>query len=837
MFGLGFIEILWQDVRYGARMLGRNPGFTLVAALSFALGIGANSTIFSALDASLLRPTPYRDAESLVFLFGTNIARGQTRGWVATADFLDWQERNRAFEHLGLAGDGTSKSTLNDSGPPEKVAFQHVTPDLFELLGVKAAIGRGFDAAEVRRSVNTLVLSYEFWQRRYGGDAGVIGRKVTLGGRPGTIVGVMPAGFQILSGGSGTDIWEALNLGAPGAANRKIPWLVGVGRLKPEASLSEAQAEMSAIAGQLEQAYPDTNKGRGIRLQLVTEALRAGPKSVLYPLFGVTGFVLLIACANVAGLLLSRSASRKKEMAMRAAVGAGRGRLVRQLLTEGVLLAALGGLLGVGVAYAGIRIFDALTPGWFSAHHLTLNTAVLAFTFLVSVLVGVLVALAPALHAARHDLNDAIKKNVQAVGRGAGNSARKALVVSEVALALILLVGAGLMIRSFLKVVSMDSGFDPHGLLTMHVDLSGPSYSEPAAVRDIDITRFHPRLQLFYDSVLENARALPGVESAALVSWLPMGRGTVGPRQRPFLIAGQPAPPPAEMPTALYNMVSPDYFRVMRIPLRRGRYLTERDTVQAPWAVVINESMARQFWPGEDPIGKTLTIATIQEELPRTVVGIAGDVRQFSLASKERPEMYTSFDQQPALYGDGAQNRRHRILVLRTNVKPEGLSAAVREHVRRLDPSQPVYDPRTMEQVLADSASPWRFYMMLLGIFAGVALLLASVGLHGLIAYSVQERTHEIGIRIAVGAGQSQVLRMVIRQGMLLVLIGLALGLAGSMALTRLMAAAPLFDVQPTDPVTLAGVSALLAAVSLGAVFWPAYKASRIDPLHALRSE
>ncbi|MEX2262566.1 MAG: ABC transporter permease [Bryobacteraceae bacterium] len=830
------MDTVWQDVRYGARMLARNPGFTLVATLSFALGIGANSTIFSALHATIFRVLPYQDPDRLVLIWGKNVSSGGGRNAVAPADFLDWRAQQSTFQQFALVEPGSHRTTLNDSGSAERVSFQRVSPDLFPLLGVNPLMGRHFAAEEIHQGNDSVMLSYEFWQRRYGGDAAVVGRKITVRGAPVTVAGIMPPAFEIL-GGNGTDIWQALNLASGQGQNRKIPWLAGVGRLKPAGTLVAAQTELSAIAARLEQAYPDTNKGRGVVLDPLSELFADAYKSTLYPLFGVTGFVLLIACANVAGLLLSRSAARRKELVMRAAVGAGRGRLVRQLLTEGTLLALLGGLFGVAVAFAGIRMFAAFAPSWLPTRDLGINAQVLAFTFAVTVCTGVLAALAPAVQAARQDLNNVIKEGARSVASGSHGLARKTLVIAEVALALVLLAGSGLMIRSFLGVVSVNPGFDPRELVTMHIDLTGPRYVEWAPDGEgSNLFSIHPTVEPFYDRVLEHTRALPGIQSASLVSWLPIGFGSVGPRARQFRISGRPTLPPTERPFATYNMVDPDYFRTMRIPLRKGRYLTEQDAAQSPWAAVINESMARRFWRDEDPIGQALTIATIDAELPRTVVGVVGDVRQQSLTQEANPEIYTSFRQQPAIYGDGWQNRLHRILVARTSMKPESLATAVRENARNLDPDQPVYDAFTMEQVLARSAAPWRLYMILLGVFAGVALLLASIGLYGLIAYSVSERTQEIGIRMAVGAAQHQVLRMVLKQGMRLVLIGLAIGLAGSLALTRLIAFA-LYGVTPTDAVTLAAVCGVLAAVSLAAVFWPAYRASRIDPLHALRSE
>jgi putative ABC transport system permease protein len=830
--GVSALESTVQDLRYALRVLRKSPGFTLAAVLSLALGIGGNSAMFSVIHAMILRPPPYQDVAQLVMIGSSNLLTNQNGGPVTSGDFLDWRKQARSFEQLSLCS-GAYQVTMVDSGSAERIRWQPVTTNLFDLLGVRPVLGRSFSEQDGPSSVRPVILSHEFWQRRFGGDPNVLGRMLTING-PATVIGAMPRGFQILDWGEPTEIWYPLNLTVPEAALRRIPWLACIGRLNPRTSIVQAQAEMSAIAQQLEQAFPDTNKGRGVFIEPLQQAITGGLGPVLYPLFGAVGFVLLIACANVANLLLARAGTRRREIVVRAALGAGRARLIRQLLTESVLLAVFGGLVGIGVALGGIRLFEALAPSWLKLQEITLNVSVAGFTLAVSVVTGVLAGLAPAIQTSRPDLNESLKEAARASGGRWQGRTRAALVAGEVALALILLAGAGLMLSSLVRLLQVDPGFKPVSLLTMHLDLSGPRYVNVVEHRDIAMRSISPQVEVVYEKVLQGVRNLPGVESVSLVSWLPHGRGTRGPRSRRFVIGGRPEPPPNELPSAAYNMVSPDYFQTMRIPLIRGGPLSEQHTQSSPWVVVINEAMARKFWPSEDPIGQVITIRTIKEERPRQIVGIVGNVRQGSLSREPNPEFYALYSQQPPVYGDGFQNRVHRNLVVRTTLKPESLIAVVRAEVMKLDRDQPVYDLRAMEEVVASSTAPWRFYLTLLGVFAGISLLLAAIGIYGVVSYAISERTQEIGIRMALGAGRRDVLRLVFYQGLKLTAAGLAVGLAGSLALTRFIVGF-LYGVKPSDPLTFAGAILLLGVIACAAIFQPAWRATRVDPSTALR--
>ena len=825
------MHTLAQDIRYGFRILRKSHVVTLVAVLSLALGIGGNSTMFSVIHTLLLQPPPYKDVDRLAVIFGSSVSKGRGRTAIAGADLLDWRKQSRSFEYLELTDGSSDVQTLSVSGPPERIRSSYVSPDLFRALGVKPVLGRSFSDTETRAGVQTVMLSYEFWQRRFGSDPGALGRSLVYQGNPVTIIGVMPLGSAIFGGN--VDIWEPANL-AQGAMNRKIPWLIGIGRLKASVTLAQAQAELSGIARQLEQAYPDTNKDRGVLIDPLQLALTAGLKEDLYPLSGAVGFVLLIACANVANLLLARAGARKREIVVRVALGAGRARIVRQLLTESVILATVGGFLGWSVAFWGIKLFQALAPEWFpNVQQIALNLPVAGFTFGVSVATGILVGLVPAMQASRPDLNESLKAS-RGSGRSQGRT-RAALVMGEVALALVLMVGAGLMVNSLIRVSHTSPGFDPAKLVTLQIDLSGLRYTR--AIEQGDTTNtISPEVEPFYDRVLERVRSLPGVESAALASWLPQGQGAAGPRERRFVIAGRPELSTQEQPQAFYNMVSPDYFLTLHIPVIRGRFLTNRDTQNAPWVVVVNEVMARQFWPNQDPIGQLVTIKTIKEERPREVVGVVGNVRQIWRGGRFNPEFYAPFQQQPPVYGDGWQNRLHRFVVARTTLKPDSVMAVARAEALALDRDQPVSDLHTMDEFLSASAAPWRFYLALLGTFAGISLFLAAIGIYGVISHSIGERTHEIGIRMAIGAARGDVLRLVFRHGLTLTIVGLIIGLAASFALTRVIAGF-LYGVKATDPLTLATATVLLAAIACAAILQPARRASRVDPSVALRHQ
>jgi putative ABC transport system permease protein len=825
-----------NDLRYTFRLLLKGPGFTLVAVLSLALGIGANTTIFSVINSVMLRPLPYENADRWVAVFETVPELGQTREWAATANFLDWEKQNQVFDRLELISGGPDTVTLSGSGETERIGKQVVTPSFFQSLGVQTVLGRTFLPED--DLTHMIVLSHDFWQRRFGGDPKLLGQTLYVGGTPYTVIGVLSPGFQFFGWGDKIDSWDAIDFKNPDWINRSVHWLFAVARLKPAVTLNQAQAAMDGIALQLAQAYPDTNKGRGIRLEPLRQAVRAMENygEVLYPLFGAVAFVLLIACTNIANLLLARASTRKKEIAIRSSLGAGQFRLVRQMLTESILLALAGGLLGLFLSVWGIEIVVALAPEWFAQiHQITINNRVLAFTLVVSILSGILFGLAPAWQSSKPNLNETLKEGGRTSAGASRHRTRSVLVVTEVALALVLLIGAGLMINSFLRLQRVKPGFHPENLLTAEVYLGGPKYLSTAPKREIDMNRISPQVGTFCRQVLERLNALPGVRSAAMIDFLPTTGW--GYPVDPFTIAGRPVQALGERPVIEYKSVSPTYFKTMQIPVLRGRDFTEQDVEASPWVVVINRSMAEKFWPNENPIGQVITLGTVSEERPREIVGVVENVRQAGLAQEPRPEMYLPYLQQLEIcLGNRKMARLHKSLVIRAASSSAELTTAVRRAVAELDKDQAVYGFRSMNQVLASSTSPYRFYMLLLGIFAGVALVLAAIGIYGVISYSVNERTHEIGIRLALGAQPQEVLALILKHGLILSLIGAALGLAASLAATRILSSF-LFAVTPHDPITFTLVSLVLIMITLLATYLPARRATKVDPVVALRYE
>ncbi|PYV38172.1 MAG: hypothetical protein DMG06_26330 [Acidobacteria bacterium] len=826
-----------NDLRYGFRMLLKSPGFTIVAVLSLALGIGANTTIFSVISTVMFRPLPYENADRWVAVFETMPERGQTRGWAATANFLDWEKQNQVFDRMELIAGGPDTVTLSHVGETERIGMQVVTPSLFQSLGVKPVLGRTFLAEQDLGQ--TIVLSHNFWQRRFGSDPKLLGQTFYVNGDPYTVVGILSPGFQFFGWEAGEiDCWGAIDFKNPDWINRSVHWLFAVARLKPGVTLEQAQAAMHAVALQLAQAYPDTNKGRGVRLEPLRQAVRAVENygEVLYPLFGAVAFVLLIACTNIANLLLARASTRQKEIAIRSSLGAGKFRLVRQMLTESVLLALMGGLLGLFLSVWGIEIFVALAPEWFAQiHQITINTRVLTFTLLVSILSGILFGLAPAWQSSKPNLNETLKEGGRTSAGAARHRTRSALVVTEVALALVLLIGAGLMLNSFLRLQQVKPGFQPENLFTAEVYLGGPKYLSMAPKREIDMNRISPQVGTFCHQVLERLNALPGVRSAAMIDFLPTTGW--GYPVDPFTIVGRPVPPQGQQPVVEYKAVSPTYFKTMQIPLLRGRELTERDAEASPWVVVINRAMAEKFWPNEDPIGQVVTLGTVREERPREIVGMVENVHQAGLAQEPKPEMYLPYLQQLDIcLGNRKMARLHKSLVIRAASPSAELTTVVRRAVAEVDKEQAVYGFRSMNQVLANSTSPYRFYMLLLGIFAGVALVLAAIGIYGVISYSVSERTHEIGIRLALGAQPQEVLALMLKHGLILALIGVVLGLAASFAAARVLSSF-LFAVTPHDPITFSIVSLVLIMITLLATYLPARRATKVDPVVALRYE
>jgi predicted permease len=828
------IDRFGQDLRQGWRQLARSPGFTLVAVLSIALGTGVNSTIFSVINAIQFRPLPYPDADRLVMIFETREQRIlDWNGEPAVANVMDWKKQNHVFEDIALTDPYSEEQTLTGLDAAERVRTQAGSFNLFPLLGVVPVVGRGFDIQEFRQGGRPYILSYEFWKRRFEKSPQVLGMSLTLEGVPGTVVGVMPPGFSVFRSRD-VDIWRMMDAESPGYAKRNDHWNFPIARLKPNVSLAQAQAEMNTITAALAKEYPEVNRGTGARVDTLRKVVSGGVQT-LYPLMGAVGFVLLIACANVSNLLLARMATRQKEMTLRACLGASRMRLLRQLLTEALLLATLGGALGLVFTGWGIRLFRIVAPRFFSGLEVTsADPRVLLFTLAISILTGIIFGLVPAVSASKARLNEALKS---AISRRRRPATSGVLVVVEVALAMLLLIGAGLMINTILRLQGVDPGLDARNVLTMEVSLQGTRYSQP--VPNL-LRRVNPEAPRFYQELLSRIALVGGVESVAMIGQLP----TRYLEDRTFTILSS-APAEGRRPQTGFAQISPGFFQTMRIPLKRGRYLTADDNETAPWTAVINETLAQQYFPNEDPLGKSVRLrmepSQMEEDGPRQIVGIVGDVRHRGLVSRAPAAMYASYLQEPRVYPPGrATGLLRQNIVIRT--KPRSgeligsLAQTVRNIVADLDKDQPVYRIMSMEEVLAGSFSYTQFYEQLFGIFAAMALTMAAIGIYGVISYGVTERTHEVGIRMALGAQRREIMRLIVRRGLLLALAGIAIGIAAALSLNRVIARF-LFGVAPTDPLTFVVVSLLLGGVALVACYIPARKAARLDPLIALRNE
>jgi putative ABC transport system permease protein len=828
-----------HDLRYAARGLRKNPGFTLVAVVTLALGISANTTIFSAMNAVLLRRLPYPDSDRLVTIVNRPQHQPGHRISVSSGDLVHWSDENRVFERIEGTEWGAEPNALSGAGTPERVGLQYVTWGLCPMLSVRPVLGSLLpenDAA--KKDLAGVFISYEFWQRHFGGDPKVVGRSLFIDNSPGWVMAVLRPGFDLF-GNAPPDVVEPIGLDrmGPSATQR---WLMGVGKLKPGITIEQAQASMDVLAHHLEQAYPDTNKGLGVAIQPLRDGLFGWSRQFLYPLFGAVAFVLLIACSNIANLLLSRAATRRKEIGIRVALGASRLRLIRQVLTESVLLAVAGGILGLVFSIWGIKLFVALSPQWFPhTKTISIDARVLWFTLAISVFTGILFGLAPALRASKADLNDSLKEGGRSSAPGARHRTRSALVVVEVAMALVLLVAAGLMMNTLTRVLRADPGFNPNHLVTLEVRLIGTKYLDDSQWEKTSLDLVMPQIGIFCRELLERVKTLPGVESAAVIDWLPMSDDG-GPQGYSFTIAGRPPVNFGERPNGLFSAISADYFRAMQIPLLRGRPLTEQDVGAAPWVVVINDVMAQKFWPNQDPIGQVITVhqdLISAEERPREIVGVVGNVRQYRAGNDPVPEMYVPYSQQPAhCTSSQAETRLHKSLVVRTSLESKGLTESLRNAVAELDRDSPVFGIRTVREVVSNSSHLERFYTQLLGIFAAVALLLAAIGIYGVLSYSVSERSHEIGLRMALGAQSGQVLRLVLKEGLLLSLIGVAIGLAASFGATPLIASF-LYGVKPHDPLTLGLVSLFLIGITIVATYIPARRATAVDPMVTLRHE
>jgi putative ABC transport system permease protein len=803
------METLLKDIRFGIRSLLKRPGFTTVAVITLALGIGANSAIFSVVNAVLLRPLSYPESERIVIFDGINAAQGITQSNMSVPDFADWQSQNHVFEQM--AGFVTGGSVLTNGDETERVRGSGVTADFFPLMRTNAVMGRALQADDAQKGRdNVIVLSYGLWQRRFGGDQNVVGNQVIVSGESVTIVGVMPPGFDYPAQ---TELWVPFPLD-PAAERRDNRYLNVITRLKPGVTLAAAQAQMNTINQRLAQSYVETNSNWTVQLTILRERLVGALRSSLLLLLGAVVFVLLIACANVANLLLARATVRQKELAVRSALGASRFRIIRQLLTESILLSAVGGGIGLLLSVWLTKLLIAISPPNSPRFdEIRPDARVFAFTLGLTVLTGLLFGLAPALQASRVDLNERLKEGGRSGASGAGhNRIRSLMMVSEIALSFMLLVGAGLLIKSFMQLRDVSPGFNPSNVLSVRVSLPSAKYPKG-----------EPRVQMLRQT-LEHLKSLPGVESASAVLSLPLGGDTfnVG---RSLIREGRPFTP-EESSNAMYSVATPDYFRTLQIPLISGRLFTDQDAEQAPKIVIVNESMARQLWPGESPVGKRITIWR-DEKFPREIVGVVGDTKP-SLDADAGSQMYVPYAQDANWTGMS--------LVIRTNGEPTSLAGAVRNEIHALDKAIPVFNVKTMNDVLSISVGPRRTPMLLLGAFAAVALLLAMIGIYGVTAYHVTQRTQEIGIRMALGAQMRDVVKLVLKGGMTLALIGIGVGLAGAFALTRLMSSL-LFGVKPTDVATFVVVSLCLVVTALIACYLPARKATKVDPLVALRYE
>jgi len=813
-----------QDFRYGLRMLARNPGFTAVAVVALALGIGANTALFSVVNGVLLQPLPYRHPENLMRL--SEKSPDFSTMSVAYPNFLDWKEQNRSLE--GLAAYRWENYDVTGGGTPEHLSGKMVSADFFRVLGIKPIVGRDFDARTDRLGAAPVaIIGGGLWSRRFGSNPAILSSQVLLNGGSYTIVGVIPADFQ-LEGKA--DVYTALEQWDDILARSRAmhPGMFVVGRLKSGVGQEQVQSEMSAIAARLAETYPKSNKSHGINVTPLTRVIVGDARPTLLVLLGAVGFVLLIACANVANLLLARFTGRQKEIAIRAAIGAGRGRVVRQLLAESLELAVAGGIAGLIVARLGTRAVLAAVPGGVPRmENIALDGWVLAFTLGVSILTGILFGLVPALQVSVIDLDETLKDT----GRGSTAARlrlRNVMVVSEVAGALVLLAGAGLMLRTLWGLVRLNPGFNPDHVLTFAVGFS-PSHTGSSR-----------RILQTFDETVERVRSLPGVKTAAVTSLLPLAGND---SEVPFYVNGRPRPASqGDMLWALLYATGPGYLEAMEIPLLRGRYIDRQDMRPGSHVAVIDEVLARTVFPHEDPLGKSLGIADLNGELgseiskPLLIVGIVGHVNQWGLDSdttaRVRSQLYLPLSLVPDQFMKATA--ASSTFVVRTAGNPLAAVTALREAVLQTGNDQPVYGVRTMDQIVSASIADRRFSMLLLGIFAGLALLLAAVGIYGVISYSVAQRTREIGIRMALGAGRADVLRAVVTQGMPPVLAGLGIGLGASLGLTRLMAGM-LYGVHAGDPVTLVVVVFLLAAVALVAILVPARRAAQVAPAEALR--
>jgi putative ABC transport system permease protein len=806
------MESLFSDFRYAIRGIIKRPGFTAIAVITLALGIGANSAIFSTVNALLINPLPFPDQDRVVAIWDKNPSRGMEHNEVTVANYLDWRAQNQSFSHLALERWWSTNLTAGDT--PERVQGFLVTANFFDVLRVKPVRGRNFAEEENQPGKDTVaIITDSLWQRRFGSDPNIVNKTITTNGIVRTVIGVLPAEFNYPKG---AEVYAPIALTPELMKSRQSHSYYVIGRLKPGVSLQNAQAEIDTITARLAAQYPETNVGLGATIYPIVADTVRQYSTALWVMMGAVGLVLLIACANVANLMLARASGRQKEIALRAALGASRWRIVRQLLVESLIIALIGGTLGVLIGVWGIDLLKASNPGEAAKYapgwkHLGINLPVLFFTLGLSLFSGLLFGLAPALQVSKPELNDALKEG----GRHSSSGSRRLrslLVISEVALSLVLLIGAGLLFRSFLAMLKTNPGFNPDGVLTMNLNLPVAKYKDDNA------------RAAFFADLVQRVKTVPGVQSAAVVNYLPLGGAN---SSDVFLVEGQPEPKAGEENDGRYRVCTPDYFQTMGISILKGRPFTDQDRAGSKPVIIVNETLARRYWPNGDAVGKRMRFYGPLDKAPwMEVIGIAQDVKH-ELNLPVTPDYYTPHAQDPW---------NAMVLVARTTVEPGSMAGSIRQQVLAIDKDQPVYGVYTMNEVRAISVTLYTFAFAMIAIFAAVALLLASIGIYGVMAFAVTQRTQEIGIRMALGARATDVLKLVITNGMSLAAIGIIAGLVGAFGITRLMASL-LFNVSPTDLVTFALVTVGLLLVALLACYIPARRATKVDPLVALRYE